>query len=194
MKLIFATQNQHKRDEVQAILGNAIELISLRDLGFTDELPETHLALDENAIEKARFIHEKFNENCFAEDTGLEVIALAGAPGVFSARYAGESKDADANIRLLLKNMEGINDRRARFRTVIALVVDNQEFLFEGEIEGTIATIQSGHEGFGYDPVFIPENHHKTFAEMGEDEKNRISHRAKAVTAFNKFLSHLIKS
>jgi XTP/dITP diphosphohydrolase len=191
MKLIFATQNKHKLEEVMKMLPSDLELQSLSDLKCFDELPETHETLHENALEKARYIAQKFHQNCFAEDTGLEVEALNGAPGVYSARYAGEHKNHSDNINLLLKNLNGVTNRKARFRTVIALILNGKEYLFEGIINGNIAKKPIGSMGFGYDPVFIADGYDKTFAEISIEEKNNISHRAKAFQALKNFLNTL---
>ena len=188
MKLIFATQNRHKLNEVSAILGKDIELVSLPDLDFHDELPETHATLEENAEEKSRFVYDRFKSNCFAEDTVLEVNALLGAPGVYSARYAGEGKNSDDNINLLLHQLGGEKNRRARFRTVISLILDGKNHFFEGITEGTIPAARCGEGGFGYDPVFIPEGHVLSYAEMPPELKNKISHRRKAFEKMNAFL------
>lgn len=188
MKLIFATQNRHKLNEVSAILGKDIELVSLPDLDFHDELPETHATLEENAEEKSRFVYNRFKSNCFAEDTALEVKALLGAPGVYSARYAGEGKNSDDNINLLLHQLGGEKNRRARFRTVISLILEGKNHFFEGITEGTISAGRCGEGGFGYDPVFIPEGHVLSYAEMPPELKNKISHRRKAFEKMNAFL------
>ncbi len=165
------------------------QLLNLRDIGCTDDLPETGSTLKSNAIQKARYVHDKFGVNCFADDTGLEVAALDGRPGVYSARYAGNSADSSDNIEKLLTELKGVEDRRASFRTVIALIIANQEYLFEGIIHGTIAESASGSEGFGYDPVFIPDGFSKTFSEIGVEEKNKISHRSIATKKLVDFLS-----
>lgn len=191
MKLIFATQNKHKLEEVMKMLPSGIELQSLSDLNCFEELPETHETLHENALEKAQYIAHKFKQNCFAEDTGLEVEALNGAPGVYSARYAGEQKNHSDNINLLLKNLKDTSNRKARFRTVIALILNGKEYLFEGIINGHITKNPKGNMGFGYDPVFVAEGYDKTFAEISIEEKNNISHRAKAFMALKTFLNTL---
>ena len=187
-KLIFATNNAHKLSEVQAVLGDAFTLVTLRECGITEDIPETAATLEGNALQKARYIYEKTGLDCFADDTGLEVDALGGAPGVHSARYATDGHDFAANNRLLLKNLEGITDRTARFRTVIALILDGVEYTFEGRVEGTIATAESGSEGFGYDPLFVPSGEIITFAQMSAEAKNAISHRGRAVAELVKFL------
>lgn len=189
-KLIFATNNAHKLGEVQALLGDAFELVTLRQCGITEDIPETADTLEGNALQKARFVYEKTGLDCFADDTGLEVDALGGAPGVHSARYATDGHDFAANNRLLLKNLEGVTDRTARFRTVIALIIDGVEYTFEGRVEGTIATSESGSEGFGYDPLFVPSGEIITFAQMSAEAKNAISHRGRAVAKLVNFLKN----
>lgn len=178
--LVFATNNPHKAQEVEQILGPGFQVKTLKDIGCLEDIEETESTLEGNALLKARYVKEKYGYDCFSEDTGLEVQALDGAPGVHTARYAGPGRDADDNIRLLLKNLEGKQDRSARFRTIIALLSDKQETLLEGICEGAIATEKRGSGGFGYDPVFIPAGYDATFAELGEDVKNTISHRARA--------------
>ncbi len=190
-RLIFATNNAHKLGEVQALLGDAFELVTLRECGITEDIPETADTLEGNALQKARYVYEKTGMDCFADDTGLEVDALGGAPGVHSARYATDGHDFAANNRLLLKNLEGITDRTARFRTVIALILDGVEYTFEGRVEGTIATAESGSEGFGYDPLFVPSGEIITFAQMSVEAKNAISHRGRAVAKLVNFLKTL---
>ena len=187
-KIIFATNNAHKLSEVQAVLGDAFELITLRECGITEDIPETAPTLEGNALQKARYVYEKTGADCFADDTGLEVDALGGAPGVHSARYATDGHDFAANNRLLLKNLEGVENRSAHFRTVIALILDGEEYLFEGRVEGVIATEESGCGGFGYDPLFVPSGEIITFAEMSAQAKNAISHRGRAVAELVKFL------
>ena len=192
-RLVFATNNQHKLEEVKDILGEDIQLVSLKDINCIEDIPETAETLEGNALLKAQYISEKYGYNCFADDTGLEVHALNNAPGVFSARYAGESKDSKANMRKVLKELEGKNDYSARFRTVIALIMDGKEYLFEGIVEGTLIKEEKGVAGFGYDPIFIPKGYTKTFAELGTDIKNTISHRAEAVKKLNQFLQETCK-
>ncbi len=187
-KLLFATNNAHKLAEVQAVLGPDFELTTPRDCGVTEEIPETCDTLEGNAAQKAHYLHDRIGMDCFADDTGLEVAALGGAPGVHSARYATEGHDFAANNRLLLRNLEGIADRRARFRTVIALLLNGQEYQFEGIVEGHIIDHEIGHEGFGYDPLFIPDGFDKTFAQMTAAEKNAVSHRGRAVRKLADFL------
>lgn len=188
MQIVFATNNPHKLEEASAILGPGFELVTPAALGITEDIPETGETLEDNALQKARYIHERTGLDVFADDTGLEVTALGGAPGVRSARYAGEAQDFDENNRLLLHNMAGEADRSARFRTVIALIIDGGEHLFEGRIEGRIIDRYRGRGGFGYDPIFIPEGFDTTFAEMPPELKNSVSHRARAVGKLARFL------
>jgi XTP/dITP diphosphohydrolase len=190
-KLIFATNNAHKLGEVQALLGDDFELVTLRECGITEDIPETADTLEGNALQKARYVYSKTGLDCFADDTGLEVDALGGAPGVHSARYATDGHDFAANNRLLLKNLEGAKERTARFRTVIALILDGVEYTFEGRVEGVIVTEESGSEGFGYDPLFVPSGEIITFAQMSAEAKNAISHRGRAVAELVKFLKTL---
>ena len=185
---IFATNNKHKLEEVQYILKDIVRISGLDELGFSDEIPEEQETLNGNAAQKAMFIYNKFGVNCFADDTGLEIEALNGEPGVYSARFAGENCTFDDNINLVLKKMTGMRNRKARFRTVIALVEAGNVLFFEGAINGTIITEKRGNKGFGYDPVFIPEGFDRTFAEMSMNEKNSVSHRAKAVAALYNYL------
>lgn len=187
-KFVFATNNAHKLEEVSAILGNKVELLSLKDIGCHDDIPETADTLEGNALLKAQYIAEKYHVDCFADDTGLEVEALNGAPGVYSARYAGDGHDSEANMKKLLKDMEGMENRKAQFRTVFALIIDGKEHLFEGIVKGEIITVRRGTSGFGYDPIFVPEGYTQTFAEMGNELKNKISHRAVATEKLCKFL------
>ena len=181
MKIVFATNNAHKLSEVSAVLGSEYELVTLSEVGITEDIPETGATLDENASIKARYVYERTGLNCFADDTGLEVEALGGAPGVHSARYATDGHDFAANNRKLLCELEGKSNRKARFRTVISLIIDGMERQVEGIVKGEIATSESGAEGFGYDPLFVPEGYDRTFAEMSAEEKNAISHRGRAV-------------
>ncbi|MBO5703514.1 MAG: non-canonical purine NTP diphosphatase [Bacteroidaceae bacterium] len=188
-KLVIATNNAHKLSEIKAILGNQIEVLSLADINCFDDIPETAETLEGNALQKARYIYEKYGCNCFADDTGLEVTALNGAPGVHTARYAFPDRhDPKANTLKLLSELQGVADRSARFRTVIALILEGKEYLFEGIVEGHIPTEERGTEGFGYDPVFAPVEIGKTFAEVGVEVKNEISHRARAVKKLTEFL------
>lgn len=188
-ELVFATNNQHKLKEVQELLGYRFKLLSLNDIGFNEDIPEDYDTLQDNALQKARFIHSKFGVNCFADDTGLEVDALNGAPGVYSARYAGEGKNPKDNIVKLLGELKEVENRKAHFRTVIALILNDKEILFEGEISGEIILEEKGLDGFGYDPVFLPEGFTETFAEMPLDIKNSISHRGRAIHKLIQFLS-----
>ena len=181
MKIVFATNNAHKLSEVSALLGDRFELVTLREVGITEDIPETGATLDENASIKARYVYERTGLSCFADDTGLEVEALGGAPGVHSARYATDGHDFAANNHKLLRELEGKANRKARFRTVISLIVDGVERQVEGIVEGEITTSESGAEGFGYDPLFVPDGCDRTFAEMPAEEKNAISHRGRAV-------------
>lgn len=189
-KLVFATNNAHKLEEVKEVVGNNFDILSLKDIGCHEDIAEPGETLEENALIKARYVKEKYGYDCFGDDTGLEVAALGGAPGVYSARYAGEGHDAKANMKKLLAELNNITDREARFRSVIALIMDGEEHLFEGKIEGTIITEEKGAAGFGYDPIFQPEGYSQTFAELGTDVKNNISHRALAVKALCKFLKN----
>ncbi len=188
MEICFATHNIHKLEEIQAKMPGDIRLISLDDLKVTEEIPETAETLEGNALLKASFINEHFGRSCFADDTGLEVEALHNSPGVYSARYAGPEKDNLKNMALLLENLKGEQNRRARFRTVICLIHDGATHYFEGVVPGTITDNAAGSQGFGYDPVFVPEGYDRTFAEMSMTEKNRISHRALAVEKLVDFL------
>lgn len=183
MKIVFATNNAHKLAEVAAVLGEGFELVTLREVGITEDIPETGATLEENARQKARYVYERTGLDCFADDTGLEVEALGGAPGVRSARYATDGHDFAANNRKLLDKLEGVANRRARFRTVISLIRGGVEQQVEGIVEGVIAHAEAGCGGFGYDPLFIPEGHDVTFAEMSAEAKNAISHRGRAVAA-----------
>lgn len=192
MKLVFATNNKHKLDEVRKITAqHNIEVVSLADIHCHDEIPETADTLEGNALQKAQYIQDKFGLDCFADDTGLEVEALDNAPGVYSARYAGPGHDSEANMQKLLQEMEGKTNRKARFRTVIALIIGDKQYCFSGIINGTITTEKKGENGFGYDPIFIPEGYEQTFAELGDFVKNKISHRAKAVEQLDHFLANL---
>ncbi len=189
MKLVFATNNAHKLEEIRAMLGSEIEILSLADIGCHDDIPETADTLEGNALIKARWVKERYGFDCFADDTGLEVSALGGAPGVHTARYAYPNRhDPEANTQKLLEALKNKNDRSARFRTVVALIYNGGEHLFEGIVNGQISTEKRGTEGFGYDPVFSPEDTGLTFAELGTEVKNRISHRARAVGKLVDFL------
>lgn len=192
-KLVFATNNKHKLAEVRAILGNQFDILSLNDIKCYEELPETANTLEGNARQKALYIHQHYHYNCFADDTGLEVEALDGAPGVYSARYAalegtGEAHDSQANMNRLLRDLQYADNRKAQFRTAICLILDDKEYLFEGIVKGQITREQRGTSGFGYDPIFQPEGYSNTFAELGDDVKNTISHRALAVKELVEFL------
>lgn len=187
-ELVIATHNKHKLDEIQKLLGDRIKLISLRDLGCNEDIAETGTTLKENAYQKAKYVWDKYGKNCFADDTGLIVEALDGAPGVYSARYAGEHCSFDDNIDLLLENMEGKTNRNARFETVICLIQDGKEQYFEGRCDGCILTERYGRGGFGYDPIFMPNGYGESFAELSMEEKNKISHRGKATDKLIKYL------
>lgn len=190
MKIVFATNNKHKLEEIKDILGKDFEIVSLAEIGCHEDIPETGLTLEENARQKSTYIVEHYNHDCFADDTGLEVDALNGEPGVHSARYAeGTDHDSEANMRKLLSKMSNVKERTARFRTVISLIINGVEYQFEGRVEGRIATEKHGTEGFGYDPIFIPEGYDKSFAELGEEVKNQISHRARVVKKLAEYLS-----
>ncbi len=188
MPLIFATNNKHKLEEISHLIKGIIEIKGLSQVNINEDIPETHETLKENAIEKAVFIYEKYGYNCFADDTGLEIEALDGRPGVYSARYAGENCSFEDNVNKVLAEMVGCENRTARFRTVIALIVNGKIYTFEGKIEGSIIKEKIGSQGFGYDPIFLPDGYDKTFAEMDIELKNTISHRARAL---QKFLEHL---
>ena len=192
-ELIFATNNAHKLAEVEAVLGDRFRLLTPRDCGITEEIPEEQPTLEGNALQKARYIHERTGRDCFADDTGLEVEALGGAPGVHSARYATDGHDFAANNRLLLRKLAGASTRRARFRTVIALILDGRESLFQGAVEGRIAETEAGCGGFGYDPLFVPEGCDRTFAEMTDEQKNALSHRGRAVRKLAEYLHNRTK-
>ncbi len=190
MDLVFATNNRHKIKEISALLNSSLNLLGLADINLVDDIPEESDTLEENALYKARYVHSRTGLNVFADDTGLEVEALDGAPGVHSARFAGADKDSSANIEKLLSLLSGKNNRRARFRTVIALIYNNKEYFFEGIVNGRIIDHKKGTGGFGYDPVFVAEGYDRTFAEIPLAEKNMISHRAEA---FGKLLAFLSK-
>lgn len=188
MKIIFATNNSHKLEEISRLLSGEHQIVSLSEIGCHDDIPEEQDTLEGNALQKARYIKEHFGYDCFADDTGLEIEALDNRPGVYSARYAGPTKDSKDNMEKVLSEMEGITNRKARFRTVIALILDGEEHLFEGRVDGQILTEQHGQAGFGYDPIFQPEGFEVSFAEMPMDEKNRISHRGRATQKLVDFL------
>lgn len=189
--IVFATNNSHKLREIRSMISDRYNVLSLDDIGCHDDIPETASTLEGNALLKARYVKSNYGYDCFADDTGLEVDALGGAPGVYSARYAGPGHDSEANVRLLLRNLEGAENRSARFRTVIALIAGDTELTVDGVVEGSITEHQSGCGGFGYDPVFRPAGYDVTFAEMGDDAKNLISHRRRAVEALLKKLATL---
>lgn len=193
-RIVFATNNQHKLQEIREILSPEFEIVSLKEIGCHEDIPETGNTLEENALQKARYVSERYHISCFADDTGLEVEALGGAPGVHSARYAeGTDHDSEANMTKLLRELEGKENRQARFRTVIALIELGEDetenvHLFEGIVEGHISTERQGNDGFGYDPIFVPEGYEKSFAALGETIKNHISHRARAVKKLAEYL------
>ncbi|HOB85341.1 MAG TPA: non-canonical purine NTP diphosphatase [Bacteroidales bacterium] len=188
MDIVFATNNENKTREIRNILGNYCNLLSLNDLNIKEDIPENEPTLEGNALYKARYIHNILNMNVFADDTGLEVDFLNGLPGVKSARFAGENNDSDANIDKLLSMMGNSKNRKARFRTVIALILEGEEYIFEGIVNGRIISVRRGSDGFGYDPVFVPEGYTRTFAEMSLTGKNKISHRARAIEKLRIFL------
>ncbi|MDR1372986.1 MAG: non-canonical purine NTP diphosphatase [Dysgonamonadaceae bacterium] len=189
--LIFATHNLHKISEVREILGQDLKILSLEDIHCEKDIPETSRTIAGNALQKARYVHKISGLNCFADDTGLEVSALNNAPGVLSARYAGKEKDSAANIQKILAALHYKTNRRAQFRTVIALIIDGKEKLFEGTVQGTITTSSRGVSGFGYDPIFIPDGYSETFSEMSASLKNKISHRAVAIRLLTEYLSEI---
>ncbi len=191
MSLVFATHNRSKASEVEKLIQNKLDILTLEDLKISCPIPETSDTIKGNALEKARFVYEKYGYNCFADDTGLEVDALNGAPGVYSARYAGEQKNDNDNIEKLLEEMTNARVRNARFKTVIALIMNWKEYIFEGSVEGEIIYEKRGIRGFGYDPVFKPKGYTKTFAEMSIEEKNKISHRAIAINRLAEFLKNV---
>lgn len=191
MKLVFATNNEHKLLEIRKLLDDSIELMSLKDIGCDDDIPENQDTLEGNAAEKSFFIYNKYGVNCFADDTGLEIQALNGEPGVYSARYAGEQRNAENNMNLVLDKLSKIKNRKARFRTVISLVIDGHETQFEGVVDGRIMEEKLGKTGFGYDPIFQPEGLNLSFAQMSLDEKNKISHRGRAVQKLVEYLKNI---
>ena len=191
MKIVFATNNAHKLSEVAQVVGDKFELVTLRECGITEDIPENEPTLEGNALAKARYVYSRTGLNCFADDTGLEVDALNGEPGVRSARYATDGHDDEANKRLLLERMQGVENRAAQFRTAVALIMDGKEYLFEGIVRGDIACEEHGVGGFGYDPLFLPEGGALTFAEMSAEAKNEISHRGRAVRKLAEFLKDL---
>lgn len=191
MKILFATANQNKAFEIQKLLPENFEIITLKDIPIKEDIPETSDTIEGNARQKAEYIAQHFDMDCFADDTGLEIDALNGEPGVYSARYAGKEKNPENNMNLVLDKMENISNRKARFKTVIALYFKKEMYFFEGIIDGTIRTERAGEEGFGYDPIFEPENCGKTFAELTIEEKNKMSHRARAFDKMVKFLNQI---
>lgn len=188
-RIVFATNNKHKLEEISAILGDRFEIVSLAEINCFDDIPETANTLEGNALQKARFVKEKFGYDCFADDTGLEIEALNNAPGVYSARYAGPARSSEDNMNKALEELKDKANRKARFRTVIALILDGKEYLFDGIVNGSIATEKKGAEGFGYDPIFVPEGYCESFAQLGADVKNKISHRARATAQLADFLA-----
>jgi len=188
MKLVFATNNSNKLSEIRSLVPAGIEILSLKDINCNEELPETNPTLQENALQKAKYVFDNYGFNCFADDTGLEIDALGGEPGVYSARYAGEDCSAEDNMKKVLDKLETEQKRSAKFRTVIALIMDREATLFEGECKGSVTKTKSGAEGFGYDPIFSPDGYEITFAEMSKVEKGAISHRGKAVKKLVSFL------
>lgn len=189
-ELIFSTNNHHKLTEIQSLIGNKITIKSLQQIGCYTDIPETAPTLEGNALIKAQFVFDTYGKNCFADDTGLEIEALNGKPGVYSARYATNGHNFEANIDKVLEELSGVKNREARFRTVIALIIDGKVNYFEGIVNGKIITEQKGLSGFGYDPIFLPDGFDKTFAEMSLEEKNKISHRARATQKLVEFLLH----
>lgn len=187
-KLVFATANRHKVQEVQQIMGNQYDFLSLEDIGCLEDIEETETTIEGNALLKARYVYDKYGYNCFAEDTGLQINALGGAPGVYTARYAGEQKSSEDNINKVLQELENATDRTAYFKTVIALVINGENYLFEGIAKGLILKEKQGEGGFGYDAIFLPDEATKTFAELTALEKDKISHRGQATTKFKEFL------
>jgi len=192
--LIFATNNKHKLEEIRQILKQQIQIKSLKDISFHGEIPETNPTLEGNAMQKARYIHERYHVNCMADDTGLEIEALNGKPGVYSARYAGENCSFEENMQKVLFEMKGKTNRKAKFRTVIALIWDNKEYLFDGEVNGIITTEKHGVKGFGYDPIFLPDGESLTFAELSAQRKNEISHRGLATEKLVNFVNKTFES
>jgi len=193
MKLVFATNNKNKITEVKKMLSDEFEILSLNDIGCNEDIPETKPTLEGNASQKSHYVYEKFGYNCFSDDTGLEVEAINNEPGVYSARYAGPQRKAEDNMQKLLLELNKIKNRKARFRTVISLIINGEEHCFEGIVEGEILKQKQGIDGFGYDPIFAPEGKSISFAEMELDEKNKISHRGRAVVKLTQFLKNLEK-
>ena len=193
MKIVFATNNPNKLKEIQSLIPKEIEIISLKEIGCNEDIPETGDTLKANAFQKAQYIKDNFNYDCFADDTGLEIDELNGDPGVYSARYAGPERNANANMNKVLNELKGKKNRKAKFRTAIALILKGEEHLFEGKVEGYISKDKQGNEGFGYDPIFIPENNIRSFAQMSMQEKGAISHRGRAVKKLVAYLKNLSK-
>ena len=193
MKIVFATNNPNKLKEIQSLIPKEIEIISLKEIGCNEDIPETGDTLEANAFQKAHYIKDNFNYDCFADDTGLEIDELNGDPGVYSARYAGPERNANANMNKVLNELKGKKNRKAKFRTAIALILKGEEHLFEGKVEGYISKDKQGNEGFGYDPIFIPENDIRSFAQMSMQEKGVISHRGRAVRKLVAYLNKISK-
>lgn len=191
MKLVFASNNKHKLEEAKIISNGKFEILSLNDINFHEEIPEDYNTLSENALQKANYIYDRFHINCFADDTGLSIEALNGEPGVFSARYAGNNCSYEDNMNKVLEKMKGIDNRKASFSTIIALILNGEKYLFEGKIEGEIALAPRGSNGFGYDPIFVPKNYSKSFAELSDVEKNSMSHRYLALQKLFIFLESI---
>ena len=191
MKLVFSTNNKNKIKEIKSLIGSSFELLSLEEIDCNEDIPETSDTIEGNALQKAQYVYENYKYNCFADDTGLEIESLNGAPGVYSARYAGEQKLADDNMNKVLSELDGAENQRAQFKTVIALIIDGREYLFEGVVQGEITSKKSGLAGFGYDPIFKPLGYNVTFSEMSMEEKNKISHRGKAVRKLINYLTSL---
>jgi XTP/dITP diphosphohydrolase len=194
MKLVFASNNPHKIREIRSILGSGFSVVGLADIGCMEDIPEPFKTLEENALAKARHVYRNYGLNCFSDDSGLEVEALGGLPGVLSARFAGPGKDSRDNVRKLLHMMETLEDRRARFRAVMALILEGREYMFEGIVNGTITREAAGSGGFGYDPVFVPDGHDQRFSEMPDENKNQISHRSRALEQLTTFLEQFRRS
>ena len=192
-QLLFVTHNAHKSEEVKAIVGNNFEVVNLSEINFHEEIPETGNTFKANALQKAKYLHDRVGCNCFADDTGLEVEALNGEPGVYSARYAGEPSNSQRNIEKLLENLKGVENRKAQFTTVIAVILNDKTYFFEGAVHGKIIDNQRGEGGFGYDSVFVPDGYDKTFAELPAEVKNSISHRAVAMQRFKEFINNMDK-
>jgi len=191
MKIVFATNNPNKLKEIQSLIPKEIEIISLKEIGCNEDIPETGDTLEANAFQKAHYIKDNFNYDCFADDTGLEIDELNGDPGVYSARYAGPERNANANMNKVLNELKGKKNRKAQFRTAIALILKGEEHLFEGKVEGYISKDKQGNEGFGYDPIFLPENDKRSFAQMSMEEKGAISHRGRAVKKLVEYLNNI---